>query len=147
MPTMSRLLPMLSLLLLSPLCQAQVYKWVDAAGHVHFSDTKVDAGRASVEEVRTAPAPDATTTQRLEAIRKQREEEYRQRHPAAPVQVATQGRRAPPEGYYDDKPDSDTAKCRLARDIMSGHARHMSGKPTDAYDKEVAVSDIKNFCR
>lgn len=50
--------------------------------------------------------------------------------------------------YSGDKSEEVTAKkCKLARDIISGKAVHADGTPTDAYDIEVAKSDIKIFCK
>lgn len=41
------------LILVSALCQAEIYKWVNDQGAVHFSDRKPDAG--SFEQIETGP--------------------------------------------------------------------------------------------
>jgi len=139
---MSKSLALLLLLSLPVgVCQAQMYKWVDAQGHVHFTDNKEEAGRARVEQMK---GPDAAP-QPGGADWKLREEEYKLRHKQQP-QAAAQRPRQMPESYYSDKQDVETSRCRLARDVLNGAARHMNGNPTDAYDREVAANDVKNFC-
>jgi hypothetical protein len=50
--------------------------------------------------------------------------------------------------YSGDKSEEITAKkCQLAKKIIAGKAVHADGSPTDAYDIEVAKSDIKIFCK
>ena len=146
---MSRLLPMLSLLLLSPLCQAQMYKWVDAGGHVHYSDTKVDAGRASVDEMRIAPPPDPAAVERETAILKQREEDFKRRLRAEPPRARNAPLPRQPVQWNPNtagKPGSDAEQCALARAILGGQAHHRSGAPVDAYDREVAGNDVQRTC-
>ncbi|PAS95855.1 MAG: hypothetical protein CGU28_11090 [Candidatus Dactylopiibacterium carminicum] len=63
-----KLLALLTLALLAGLVQAELYKWVDAEGHVHYSDTPPINGKAQpvrdgVSVVPALPpqtAPDAT---------------------------------------------------------------------------------------
>ena len=135
----------LLLLLLAPLSHAQLYKWVDAQGRVHYSDSKEEAGRARVKELQPAQPPLGTPDDG-EDWRK-REEDYQRRHQAQARAEPPKQARPAPKGYYTNDPDTNASKCRLARDIVSGKARPVSGRSVDAYDREIANNDIKSFCR
>lgn len=66
---MSRSKPLLLLLLALPvLAQATVYRWVDAAGQVHYSQTPPPDVGAEPQSIRTVPAsPSAPAATRPEA--------------------------------------------------------------------------------
>ncbi|RME33910.1 MAG: DUF4124 domain-containing protein [Gammaproteobacteria bacterium] len=66
-------LPLLLAALLLPLVTgaAQVYRWVDDQGQIHFSQTPPETGQAEVVETPPAPPP---ATDRLEALKKKAEE-------------------------------------------------------------------------
>lgn len=139
----------LTLLLVSPVSQAEIYKWVDAEGRTHYSERKEDAGKAKAVDLRVSSQPAAESSVGTAPARRQ----------AAPAQSGSRqlsraaSRLLNPE---DSKPkslsgglsdDSDAARCNLARDVLSGAVRHPNGAPTDAYDRQIAENDVRSFCR
>ena len=92
---------------------------------------------------RRRPAPAASrqpTWQEREAEYKKRKAQPR---PWSPPQF---GGVSPSKSYYSNEVDTDANRCRLARDVLSGAARHSNGKPTDQNDREIAQRDIGSFC-
>ncbi|OEZ63400.1 DUF4124 domain-containing protein [Duganella sp. HH105] len=99
---MTRLLLTITLLCASAAGQAQVYKWADAQGRIHYTDNKDDAGDLPVAELKmngqptVLPAPQAhgPTWQQRDAEFKQRLQYkllapgFRPRKPAAPAPAA-----------------------------------------------------------
>jgi hypothetical protein len=135
----------LLLLLLAPASHAQIYKWVDAKGQVHYSDRKEEASikaealkvDAAAHAVPAAPLPDW----------KQREAEYKRRQRKARASEPVRSDAVKPvKSYYSNEPETDASRCRLARDVISGAARHTNLKPTDDYDRDIAKRDVRNFC-
>ncbi|WP_178372470.1 DUF4124 domain-containing protein [Massilia sp. CF038] len=130
---------------------AELYKWVDANGKIHYSD-RADAGKAKVDTLVTGPksAPPAAISatpdwqQQEAASRKRREQEQAD---AAKARAQAPARSRPHEGYRNGKPETDDSRCRLARDVLSGAARHSGGAPTDRNDIEVAQRDVQAFCK
>ena len=124
--------------------QAQVYKWVDSAGKVHYGDRPPDAGVAKFEQIRT-PAPAAASRM---PTWQQREAEYKRRKaqpkPWTPPRFRTP---SPSTSYSSNGVETDTTRCSLARDVLSGAARHSNGKPTDQNDRDIAQRDVGSFCR
>jgi len=143
------LLPLLALI--AAPAYAELYKWVDAQGKTHYSDKPDGAGKAKVDELRT-DAPPTKTAAAAPAVPdwKKQEAEYRQRQAQQASQRGANGpgTAAPvrPEGYRSGKVETDENRCRLARDVLSGAARHTSGARTDANDREVAQRDVGAFC-
>ncbi len=82
---------------------AQIYKWADAQGRIHYTDNKDDAGDAPIAELKmngeptVLPAPPANgpTWQQRDAEFKRRLQykllapNYRPRQPAVPLQAST----------------------------------------------------------
>ena len=140
------------LLTLPLLCHAQVYKWVDAKGVVHYSDNKYDAANAPVAEVK-GQTPSAPMAASSEPSWQQRDAEFRRRQQSRQANPAEQHARAAPQPvnpqrpYYSDEIASDASRCELARDIVSGAAKPTSGRQTSKHDREVAQNDIRAFCR
>jgi len=126
--------------------QAQVYKWVDAAGRVHYGDRLPETATANVEQMKApAPAPAAAGRQ---PTWQQREAEYKRRKAQPKPWTAPQFAQASPsKSYYGNEVDTDANRCRLARDVLSGAARHANGKPTDGNDRDIAQRDVGSFCR
>jgi len=124
--------------------QAQVYKWVDATGKVHYGDRPPDQGSAKLEQIRT-PAPAAASRM---PTWQEREAEYKRRKaqpkPWTPPQF---GSTSPSKSYYGNSVETDSSRCTLARDVLSGAARHSNGKPTDQNDRDIAQRDVGSFCR
>jgi hypothetical protein len=124
---------------------AQVYKWVDASGRVHYGDRPPETAGAKVEQMKTpALAPAAVGRQ---PTWQAREAEYKRRKaqpkPWSPPQFSGT---SSSKSYYSNDVDTDANRCRLARDVLSGAARHSNGKPTDRNDREVAQRDVGSFC-
>jgi hypothetical protein len=132
------------------LCHAEVYKWTDAHGVVHYSDNKFEAGNAQVAELKVGgaptPAPAGPTWQ-------QRDAEFRRRQQHALMAPNYRPARAAPQPvnpkrpYYSDEVATDASRCELARDIISGAATPISGRQTSGHDREVAGNDVRAFCR
>lgn len=148
-----RLRPLVAALLLAALAgpaHAELYKWVDAQGKTHYSDQPNASGKAQVKELRVdaAPAAGSLKLNTTPSWQKQ-EEEYRKRqaNEAAASRNSVPAARPRREGYRSDKLETDDNRCRLARDVLSGAARHSNGAATDANDREVATRDVQSFCR
>ena len=123
---------------------AQVYKWVDATGKVHYGDRPPDAGSAKFEQIKTpAPAAGSRTPSWQE-----REAEYKRRKAQPKAWTPPQfGSTSPSTSYSSKGMETDTTRCSLARDVLSGAARHSNGKPTDQNDRDIAQRDVGSFCR
>ncbi|MEO6277254.1 DUF4124 domain-containing protein [Roseateles sp.] len=125
--------------------QAQVYKWTDASGRVHYGDKKNTAGAKSEElKIKLPPAQAPAVAASSSSIEKmpppQWPEAFRQPAQAAPPQ--------PPRSVSGGKEDgSDASRCALARDVLNGTLRHGNGAKIDQYDRDVAGADVKRFCR
>ncbi|MES2129660.1 MAG: DUF4124 domain-containing protein [Pseudomonadota bacterium] len=122
--------------------QAQVYKWVDAQGQVHYSGKPEASGKAKVSELKVAAppstAPPDAAPQGLSMVR-----------PGAPrprVSNFQAPRSQGGAGADGEQPETDQSRCALARRVLNGTARHTNGARTDANDREVAERDVKSFC-
>ena len=142
------LLAFAALLHVSSLAHAELYKWVDAAGRTHYSDNKGDVpnGRAKELKVAAPPEPSQGTPDWM-----RREEEFKRRQAAERL-------RAQHSARYDAQfpqrqsgggvtPENDSARCGLARDVLSGAVTHTNGATTDTRDVQVAQRDIVRFCK
>ncbi|GJJ04541.1 hypothetical protein RugamoR64_50790 [Duganella rhizosphaerae] len=99
---MSRTLLTITLLCACASGHAQIYKWADAQGRIHYTDNKDDAGDAPIAELKlngeptVLPAPPANgpTWQQRDAEFKRRQQykllapNYRPRQHAAPQQAS-----------------------------------------------------------
>jgi predicted lipoprotein with Yx(FWY)xxD motif len=145
--------PMLLLLLLlcaAATARADVYKWVDAKGVVHYTDNKDEAGEAAVQELRVGgPPPQAATGPTWQ----QREDEFKrqQQHklmaPGYKPRTAAAVTPAAQSLYSGDKPVTDASRCAMARDVKKGVLHHVNGMPIDQHDRDTADSDIRSYCR
>lgn len=122
---------------------AEVYKWVDEKGRTHYSERKEDAGKAKAGQVKitASPAPAA----RPAANGKETPWPAKAPEPSD----APDNPKAPPDKRPPLRPhgvETDAHKCELARAVLSGAVRHGNGAPTDAYDRQVAESDIRAYC-
>jgi hypothetical protein len=137
---------LVSLSLILPSAQAQLYKWVDASGKTHYSSSPAEAGQASVKEMPVDKAPSPVPAAEVPAWKKQEaafkrrqaERDFDARNAEMQAQFA-QARKAPVRGGGD-------SPCSLAQNILSGAARHTNGKVTDAHDREVATNDVARYC-
>lgn len=140
--------PALLLLLAAPNSNAQLYKWVDANGKVHYANHKQAVRNANFAELRThagttvaRPGTRPAWQQQEDEFKKRREME--QAKQAAPPTVI----RRPSVRNQGDKTETDSSRCRLARNIKSGAVRHTNGAATDANDLAIADSDVRTYCR
>ena len=135
----------IALLASPPAIGAEIYKWVDAAGKTHYSENKKDAEAASGRklEVKVLPPSSPSGDPRPS----------HSRSPEASVKPPAHARgHATPAAGEKPKPfsardETDSGKCHLARSILNGSAKHSNMKPTDAYDRQVAESDVRIFCK
>ena len=128
---------------------AQIYKWTDAEGKIHYTDSAGDASAGRSTQVHVAPAQQAGATPPAQDWRAQ-EAAFKKRQQMA----ATAERRYPTvngrgsgESDLSYRSENPRAKCVLARDILSGQAQHSNRKPTDQNDRDIATNDINTFCR
>ncbi len=128
---------------------AEIYKWVDQDGRTHYSQKKDGGTGATAVEVKVtsaapaaAPAP-STPTAEVKAFREQLEAQKKRASLNAAVPPE------PPRSLSGGKTEeTPTGKCNLARDILSGAAvRRNVHKPIDAYDRQIAESDVRLFCK
>jgi len=99
---MSRTLLTITLLCACASGHAQIYKWADAQGRIHYTDNKDDAGDAPIAELKMngeptvlpAPPSNGPTWQQRDAEFKRRQQykllapNYRPRQQAAPQQAS-----------------------------------------------------------
>lgn len=140
----------LALLIAPSIGHAEIYKWVDASGKVHYSKSKEEAGNAKAVELKVpsqpataasdTPAPQSWQSQErlINQRQEQKEKESSPRQQSAPKPISLSGGR---------EDGTDASRCALARDVLSGAVKHHNGKPTDDYDRQVAENDIRSFCR
>ena len=136
----------MALLFASSSSYAEMYKWVDADGKTHYSDKRQDAGKTKVEKLKiNAPqpefAPSLPSWQDQELERKKRQEQTLIEQKASSREVSKKNR-----AWGGSQVETDATRCALARDVLSGAARHVNGVTTDVYDRELAQNDIRNFC-
>jgi Domain of unknown function (DUF4124) len=141
-----------SLLIAATTAQAEIYKWTDADGKVHYSENKAAAGQAkaatvqvrdrapSAQEVEAArqawQAQDRDVNRRLEKL--QRKERQTAMPDASVRPLSVSGGK---------EHGTDASRCNLAQDVLKGALVHRNGKPIDQYDLDTARSDVKLFCR
>lgn len=99
------LIAAIALLTLSPVVQAEIYKWVDSGGHIHYSD-KPPAQRAEKLDIESRP----TDPERIAALDEKRLQAAEQREAAA----AAQADRARVEAEQQSARDKNCAIARKA---------------------------------
>lgn len=125
---------------------AEVYKWVDAKGVVHYTDNKDEAGQAAVRELKVNGPPAQVAAG---PTWQQREDEFKllQQHKLmAPAYKPRAGANPPQAAYRGDKPVTDASRCAMARDVKNGVLHHVNGLPLDQHDHATADSDIRAYC-
>ena len=125
---------------------ADVYKWVDEKGQTHYSQRNDAAPKTkSVQLKVSAPQPSASTPTPIAARDSWQEWTSSPSGPTKSIETKA----APPRVTSErriDAIETNASKCKLARDVLSGAVEHSNGAPTDAYDRQVAESDIRLFC-
>ncbi len=118
---------------------AEIYKWIDANGQIHYSDKKVDAGKSKTEVLKVMPSlnimPKASSPKLISQDKKQK-----------PLQELTEKETVVDVVKKNERETVDY-RCELARRIISGDARLINGLPTGQYEIEVAKRDIRKFCK
>ncbi|MBC7992956.1 MAG: DUF4124 domain-containing protein [Rhizobacter sp.] len=125
---------------------AELYKWVDEKGRTHYSQRNESSGKTKAEQLKiSAPGPSASTP--VSGGPRSSEQEK----PTKPAVAQNSGDTRPAvspaaPGSRNDAVETDASKCKLARAVLSGAVQHGNGAPTDAYDRQVAQSDVRAFC-
>lgn len=127
---------------------AEVYKWVDKDGKVHYSERKPPQAAEKMVDIRVsgsthqAVRPAATNASSSQETSGSAEPVKRKEEPG---QGSSSAR---PKSLSGGKIDeTKESKCNLARDVLSGAVKHGNGAPTDAHDRQVAENDIRLFCK
>lgn len=131
----------------SAAADAQVYKWTDAQGRLHYSDMPPPAATTQVAQVKVPASAPATPSM---PTWQQREADYKRRHAAdkrrgTPVPGGHSA--SPVPAYHRNAVETDADRCRLGRDIASGMAQPVGRARIDEHDRETARSDVRSFCR
>jgi hypothetical protein len=126
---------------------AEVYKWIDKEGKVHYSERRPPQAGEKAIGIRISNSPGQTVgpaatnassfpeaSGPTEAV-KQREDVRQGSSNSRPKSLSG--------GKIDETKES---KCNLARDVLSGAVKHRNGAQTDAYDRQVAENDVRIFC-
>lgn len=134
-------------LLTTVTAHAEIYKWVDANGKVHYSEKKDEAGKAKVEEVKVNAGegrPSAVLSwqeQEVEFRKRQMEKQAKQaREPVAKPKEAS-------PFVPGNQPETNESRCALAKGILSGKVIHGGNIKTDANDRAIAERDVSTYCR
>ncbi len=140
-------------LAISSLSQAQIYKWVDANGRTHYSESQPTAGANNVKSLRIDASPVAVPSTvanvNPQALRVQAKAAEGQ---AAAPATATQ---RPLLTNPPNTVETNATLCARARDLLprikAGTVKHhlWNGAITkvDDHDRITAENDIANFCR
>ena len=154
---MTRLATLLTLTTLGfpVVSHAEIYKWIDADGRVHYSERKEGTSKPQTVELKDATRTSATSPntgsseywQEQERRFRQRQIEKSAGGAAEKAAGATTATTPRPKSLSNGREDgSDASRCNLARDILNGALVHGDGKPIDKYDTETAERDVKTFC-
>lgn len=121
-------------------CQAQVYKWTDANGKVHYGDRKDAAGAKPQElKIKLPPAaPPASAPAAWAPAARASEPRWPEPPHPAPLPRSQSGGK---------EHGTDASRCALAQDILNGRLRHTNGASIDQHDRDIATADVKRFCR
>lgn len=134
---------------LAPVAHAQIYKWTDGAGKVHYTDNKDEAERAKGRELKVAPGP--TEADRDVAQQDVRRPEEEARMLGDMSQSSSRPPRASP-----DRPvarsgrggrETDQSRCKLARSFKDNLVQHQNGANTDANGSQLVDQAVADFCR
>ena len=136
------------LLLLIASCGAfaQIYKWTDKNGQVHYSQTPPPGQAAGAVDFRESQLGEAPPPKPADSPASAASSPVPVASAAAPKNKA---KPQPPKSLSGGKSDeSDEARCNFARDILSGAVKRAGRRaPVDDNDRAVAENDVRMFCR
>ena len=133
---------------------AEVYKWTDESGQVHYGEKKASTSKAGAKPLiindRKPSAAEVEAARRHWQLQDQMVNERQAGQDRQPDRRQTVSSNGPAEkssrsGGKED--GTDASRCNLARDILDGSLRHSNGKPIDKYDLDTARGDVRPFCR
>jgi len=125
---------------------SEVYKWVDEKGRTHYSQRDDSAGNRKAEQLKiSVPPPSASAPIAADVRASAARAATRPPNAQGSANARPATARSVP-AWHHDAIETDASKCKLARSILSGSARHGNGAPTDTYDRQVAESDVRSFC-
>jgi len=125
---------------------AQIYKWTDKNGQVHYAQTPPTGQAAGAVDLRESqlgePPPPKPAESPASAASK----------PAPAASAPLPKKKAPPpspKSLSGGKSDeSDESRCNFARDILSGAIKRVGRQGSvDDNDRAVAENDVRMFCR
>lgn len=127
--------------------QAQIFKWTDKNGQVHYSQNPPPGQSAGAVDIRpsqlgeSAPAPPLPADVPASGASR----------PGAPASGALVKSKPQPTAIKSlsggKSDESDEARCNFARDILSGAVKRVGRRgPIDDNDRAVAHNDIQMFC-
>ena len=141
----------LILLFSSSISYAEIFKWVDENGQTHYADTKVSVGKSKVEAFKLDSMPNIMTGHKTAPSAALKEDtlgsKLRKIQKQAKQKIDSPYSKNSKRNWGGEGPETEDKRCALARDIISGTARHTNGVPTDAHDMKVAQRDVRKFCR
>ena len=123
---------------------AQIYKWTEINGQVHYSQTPPLGQRAGAVDIRESQFGEASPAKPVESPA------FAASRPAAfATPPKNKGQPHPPKSLSGGRTDeSDEARCNFARDILSGALNRVGRRgPIDDNDRAVAENDVRMFCR
>jgi len=123
-------------LFISSCCYAEIYKWTDANGQIHYSDNKKDIGKSKAKEFKINHSLNLIPKVTLPNSKKK--PDYLQSKQQKIKPVASKSKK--------NKKWSGDYRCILARQIVDGNVRLRNGLSTGEYEIKVAKRDIRKFC-
>lgn len=129
---------------------AEIYKWVDESGRVHYSEKKPETDKTPVVEMKILSRPSATTSRTAPVAMpswQEQERQLKQRKAEEAIERASKRPEGPPRSLSGGRENgTDASRCTLARDILNGSLSHHNGAPIDKNDIDTAKSDVHAFC-
>lgn len=135
---------------LTSIGRAEIYKWTDENGQVHYGEKKASLSKAGAKQLTINDRK--PSAQEVEAARRHwqlQDQMVNERQAGQNRQQASD-----PRGMTEKRSLSggkengtDASRCNLARDILNGSLRHQNGAPIDKYDLDTARGDVRLFCR
>jgi hypothetical protein len=131
---------------IAPPVAAQLYKWTDAQGMIHYTDKARDASGGRATEVKVAPAQASANIQAGLDWR-EREADYQRRKPSA----STAQPSYPRVGSNGVPPNNASSgysfrACEQARNVLSGKPERNNRDAAAPRDRTDAAREAKSSC-